>query len=80
MFKIGRPTPSPLGRSASGSEWQFQILLFKLILADQLADLSPWVFLLLELIWTDQLADLPWCTSTSTSEWQFHISTVRVLL
>ena len=68
------------------------ILHYELILADQLADLPPKVdlpvdlngnfrFLLLELIWADQLADLPPPgTSASASEWQFHISTVRVLL
>ena len=69
----------------------FKFLLFKLIMADQLADLTPGTlpvdlngnfrFLLLEFIWADQLADLtPPGTSASASEWQFHISTVRVLL
>ena len=31
----------PPGRSASGSQWQFKIFTFELILADQLADLHP---------------------------------------
>ena len=66
-------------RSASGSEWQFKIvtvqahsgrstgnlrfLLFKLIVADQLADLPT-------------LTELPLVVASSGQEWQLNISTV----
>ena len=64
---MGRSTPP--GRSASGSEWQSQILLFELIWADQLADLPPQGRSASGCEWQFQIFTV-----------RAHISTVRVLL
>ena len=77
----------PPSRSASGSEWQFQIFTVRAHMGRSTGRSIPPVdlpvdlngnfrFLLLELTWADQLADLPPGRSASGSEWQFQIFTV----